>query len=47
MYEAKEQGFSSKYLTVILVIAGVIVLVILFIVFGGTAVSPDLRYFPT
>ena len=48
MNEAKENaGFFSKNWKIILVIAGAALLIVLFIIFSGKTVAPDLRYFPT
>lgn len=45
--DEKREGFMKKYGKIVLIIGGMVMLLILFILFSGKAVSPDLVYFPT
>lgn len=45
--EEKKENFLSRNWKLILIAAGMAALIAMFIIFGGSAVSPDLRYFPT
>lgn len=45
--EEKKESFFGRNWKIILIVAGITALIALFVVFGGSTVSPDLRYFPT
>lgn len=45
--EEKKENFLGRNWKIILVTIAAIALIAIFILFGGSAVSPDLRYFPT
>lgn len=45
--DEQREGFMKKYGKIVLIIGGIVILLVLFTLFSGKAVSPDLVYFPT
>ena len=45
--DEQREGFMKKYGKIVLIIGGIFILLALFILSSGKAVSPDLVYFPT